>query len=106
MARPFREVEAGTTVQFTWVSSTAPSSLTLVVKTSTDTIVNSGPGVQSGGGSWYRFVAIPDSFGQYPCDLLAEWTATASTQAGSASLFVTRMLFKVRKTTPFGFSAT
>lgn len=104
MAKNFRRVEVGTTVQFTWVGSTAPSSLTLAIKTATETLVSSGPAVQSGGGSWYRFVTIPDSFGRYPCDLTAEWTATASTHVGTSSPFVTRQLIKVVKTKAYGVS--
>ena len=105
MAKPYRAFEVGTTVQFTWVGSTAPSSLNLAILSASETLVNCGAAVQSGGGSWYRFVTIPDSFGSYPCDLLALWTATTSTHAGSASQFLNRMVFKVRKTAPFGRSA-
>lgn len=102
MPKPYREFEVGTTVQFTWVGSTAPQSLTLGIKTSSETVVTSVTMTQSTGGNWYRFVTIPDSFGKYPAILMAEFTATASTQAGSASQFISRLLFRVVKTGAFG----
>jgi len=103
MAKPYRSFEVGTTPQFTWTGSTAPSSLSYAIKTATGTLVASGPAVQSGGGAWYTFVTIPDSFGNYPADLMIEWTATASTHASSASAFINRMVFTVKKTNPYGW---
>jgi hypothetical protein len=104
MPAPHRVVEAGTTIQLTWVGSTAPSSLSLAITDPGGTLVCSAAAVQSGGGYWYCFATIPDSYSQYPVTLLATWTATASTQAGSASPFINRMLFDVKKTTAFGAS--
>ncbi len=101
MAKLYSQIEVSTTPQFTWVGSTAPSSLSLQVKTASSTIVGSVAAVSSGGGNWYAFMTIPDSFGNYPCYLLAEWTATASTHAGSASQFVNRMVFEVIKTAAY-----
>ncbi len=100
MASRFKQVEVTDTPQFTWVGSTAPSSLSLTVRTASDTVVGSVAAVQSAGGNWYAFVTIPDSFGNYPAYLMAEWTATASTHAGSATSFVSRMVFEVIKTLP------
>lgn len=102
MPKPYREFEVGTTAQFTWVGSTAPASLSLAIKTASFTTVSSGPAVQSAGGSWYRFVFLPDSFGKYPATLSAEWTATTSTHASSLSPFINRMLFRVKNTKAFG----
>ena len=101
MANPYIQVEVGGTYQFTWSASTAPASLTLQIKTASATAVASYVAVSSGGGAFYVFVTIPDSFGKYPCFLMQEWTATVSTQAGSASPFVTRTIFQVIKTLPF-----
>lgn len=101
MAKAFRQVEVTGTYQFTWIGSTAPSSLTAVVFTASATVVFSTPAVQSGGGNWYVFGTIPDSFGTYPAPLRVEWTATASTHAGSASLFRSNLVFEVIKTLAF-----
>ena len=101
MAKPYKSFEVGTTVQFTWVGSTAPSSLTLAIKTAS-TAINSGAAVQSAGGNWYRFVTLPDSFTVYPVGLVAEWTATASTHTHSLAPFISRLPFKLTKTVPFG----
>lgn len=102
MAKPFRLFEVGTTPQFTWTGSTAPSSLSYAIKTATGTLVASGPAVQSGGGGWYAFTTIPDSFGTYPVDLMIEWTATASVHTSNSAQFINRMVFSVKKTAPFG----
>lgn len=104
MAKPYKSFEVGTTIQFTWVGSTAPSSLILAIKTGSTTI-NSGTAVQSAGGSWYRFVFLPESFTVYPVGLVAEWTATASTHTHSQSPFISRLPFKLTKTVPFGTKA-
>ena len=102
--RPYRTVEAGNTVKFTWTGSTAPSSLSLQLKTASETVVASVAGVQSFDGNWFAFVTVPNSIGgSYPVDLLAEWTAIASTHLGSATAFVSRMPFKVTKTTAYGY---
>jgi len=106
MARQFPKFEISTTVQFTWVASAAPNSLYLAILTASETLVNSVAGVQSGGGNWYAFVTIPDSFGKYPCYLKAVWTATMSTHAGNASPFVNPMLFEVDKTKVFPFAGS
>lgn len=100
MASRFKQVEVTDTLQFTWVGSTAPSSLSLTIRTASDTVVGSIAAVQSGGGSWYAFVTINDSYGNYPAYLMAEWTATASTHAGNSTRFVSRMVFEVIKTLP------
>jgi hypothetical protein len=101
MAYPFRQVEVGGTYQFTWTASTNPSSLSMVIKTASDTIVASVAAISSGTGAWYAFATIPDSFGKYPSYLLQQWTATASTPAGSASPFITKQVFEVIKTQAF-----
>lgn len=102
--KPYATVEAGTTPQFTWVGSTDPSSLTVALKTKSETLVASGAAVSSGAGSgkWYFFGTVPDSFGKYPTNLLVEWTATASTHAGNSTQFVYRLNIEVTKTTPWG----
>ena len=102
MPPAFPQVEVGSTIQLTWVASSAPATLGLQVKTASETVVASLSAVQSGGGSWYAFVTIPDSFGRYPADLAGIWTATASTHAGNSSPFITTQLFQVTKTTAFG----
>ena len=93
MAKPLRTVPLFSTVQFTWVGSTAPSSLGLQIKTASETTISSVAAVQSTGGHWYAFVTLTTTFGYYPVSLVAEWTATASTMAGSASPFLSRMVF-------------
>ena len=96
MANPFRKVELFSTQQFTWVGSIAPSSLTLAIKTASETYVTSAiAAVQSAGGNWYAFVTITTTFKYYPVTLVAEWTATASTHAGSASPFISRLVFEL-----------
>ena len=102
MPAAFKQVEVGSTIQLTWVGSTAPSSLSVQVKTASETVVASVAAVQSGGGSWYAFVTISDSYGRYPVDLAAIWTATASTHASNTSPFITTGLFQVTKTTAYG----
>ena len=101
--RPYRTVEAGNTVKFTWTGSTAPSSMSLQLKTASETVVASVAGVQSAGGCWFAFATIPDSMVGYPADLMAEWTATASTHIGSATPFVYRMPFRVTRTGAYGY---
>ena len=101
MANPYPQVEIGGTYQFTWTASTAPSSLSCSIKTASATLVASLAAVSSGGGAYFVFVTIADSFGKYPCYLMQEWTATVSTQAGSASPFLARAIFEVVKTLPF-----
>jgi len=101
VAKPFSIIEAGSTVQFTWSAASDPSSLTLAVKTASGTTVASVAAVQSGTGAWYAHATITDSFGTYPFYLTHEWTATRSTQAGSASPFLTRVVFEVVKTQAF-----
>lgn len=99
MSRQYRQVELFTTTQFTWVGSTAPSSLTLAIKTASETFVNSTvAAVQSAGGNWYGFATITTTFQYYPVTLIAEWTATLSTMAGSASQFVSRLVFELVRT--------
>ena len=95
MAYPFTKVEAGTTSKFTWSADTSPASLFLAIKTASATLVASIAAVSSGVGAWYAYVTVPDSFGKYPAYLLQEWTATISTQAGSASPFITRAVFEI-----------
>ena len=102
MAKPFRSFEVGTTPQFTWTGSAAPTGLGYAIKTATGTLVVSGSAVQSGGGGWFAFVTIPASFGTYPVDLMIEWTAVASTHASNSAQFINRMVFSVRKTAAFG----
>ena len=104
MPRRLKEFEAGTTVQCTWGGSDAPSSLYLRVITASETLVRSVSAIQSGGGNWYAFVTVPDSFTKYPCNLMAEWTATLSTHAGNASQFVNRMEFVLIKTKAYPVS--
>ena len=98
MAKPFPQLELGSTYQFTWVGSTAPSSLSLLVKTASETITNSIAAIQSGGGHWYAFVTMTTTFPYYPVQLKAEWTATLSTQAGSASPFLSTQIFELIRT--------
>lgn len=103
MPRPYRQFESGTTAQFTWTASTAPSSLSLAILTASGTVVDSGPAVQSGGGNWYRFVTFSGGlFPSYPRVLSYEWTATASTHTNSQAQFVNRDLFRLVKTQAFG----
>ncbi len=104
MSRPYRSFEAGTTAKFTWTGSVAPNSLSLLLRTASETVVGSVAGVQSAGGYWFAFAAIPNSFGgKFPVDLLAEWTATASTHIGSLTQFLYRMPFKVTRTSAYGY---
>lgn len=98
MAKPFPQLELYSTYQFTWVGSTAPSSLTLLVKTASETVTNSVAAIQSTGGNWYAFITMTNTFPYYPVTLKAEWTATLSTQAGSASPFISTMLFELIRT--------
>src|SRR3989304_2528237 len=101
MPRPYRQFEAGSTAQFTWTASTAPSSLSLAILTASATLVDSGPAVQSGGGNWYRFVTLPNSFGPSAV-LMYQWTATASTHTNSQAQFITRGPFRLVRTQAFG----
>ena len=98
MGKPFSQLEWGSTYQFTWIGSTAPSSLSLVIRTASETVTNSVAAIQSGGGNWYAFVTMTTTFPYYPVMMKAEWTATLSTQAGNASPFVSAMLFEVIRT--------
>lgn len=98
MGKLFPEVEWSSTYQFTWVGSTAPSSLSLLIRTASETVTNSVAAIQSAGGNWYAFVTMTTTFPYYPVTLKAEWTATLSTQAGSASPFVSVMLFELVRT--------
>jgi hypothetical protein len=102
MPKPYRIFEVGTTPQFTWVGSTAPTALGLQIKTASESVVASLAAVQSAGGNWYAFVTIPNSFGRYPADLIAEWTATASTHVSSLTPFLYRMPFTVKRTAAYG----
>jgi hypothetical protein len=101
MAAPYIRVEVGDTKQFTWSAATDPLSLSLAIKTASETLVASLAAVTSGTGNWYVYVTIPDSFGKYPCHLMQEWTAIQSTHANSRSPFITRQVFEVTKTLPF-----
>lgn len=104
MPRPYREFQVETAVKFTWTGSTAPNSLTLTIKTSSETVVASVAAVQSAGGYWFAYAVIPNSFGgKFPTDLMAEWTATASTHISSETTFVNRMPFTVKKSAAYGF---
>lgn len=98
MSKLYSQLEWGSTYQFTWVGSTAPSSLSLVIRTASETAVNSVAAIQSGGGNWYAFVTMTTTFPYYPVMLKAEWTATLSTQAGSASPFLSTQLFELIRT--------
>lgn len=98
MAKPFSQLELYSTYQFTWVGSTAPSSLSLLIRTASETVANSVAAIQSGGGNWYAFVTMTTTYPYYPVILKAEWTATLSTQAGSASPFISTMLFELIRT--------
>lgn len=102
MAKPIRRTPLFSTVQFTWVGSTAPASLTCAIKTASETSINSAvAAVQSAGGSWYAFITMTTTFPYYPVSLVAEWTATASTMAGSASQFINRLVFDLDYTQAF-----
>ena len=101
MPSRYRQIEVTDTLQFTWIGSSAPASLSLTIRTASDTVVGSVAAVQSAGGYWYAFVTVPDSFGDYPAYLMAEWTATASTHAGNSTRFISRMVFEVLKTQPY-----
>jgi hypothetical protein len=102
MPKPYRAFETGTAAKFTWTGSVAPLSLMLNLKTASETVVRSVAGVQSAGGCWFAFASIPDSMGSYPADLVAEWTATASTHISNTTTFTYRMPFRVMKTTAYG----
>ena len=101
MPSRYRQIEVTDTLQFTWIGSSSPASLSLTIRTASYTVVGSVAAVQSAGGNWYAFVTVPDSFGDYPAYLMAEWTATASTHAGNSTRFVSRMVFEVLKTIAF-----
>lgn len=110
MPPAFKKVEVGTSPQFTWTASDAPNSLGMAIFTASGTLVASAAAVQSGGGMWYAFATIPNSFGVavasgalpdyagYPCFLMVEWTATASTHAGNNTPFIHRLVFEVHRT--------
>lgn len=98
MGKLFPQLEWGSTYQFTWVGSTTPSSLSLLIRTASETVTNSVAAIQSAGGNWYAFVTMTTTFLYYPVMMKAEWTATLSTQAGSASPFISTMLFEVIRT--------
>lgn len=99
MAKPFSQLELFSTYQFTWVGSSAPSSLTISIKTASETMINSSLAmIQSGGGNWYAFITLTTTFQHYPVSLLSEITATISTQAGSASPFLSRTPFELIRT--------
>lgn len=87
--------EAGTTRQFTFVSSVAPDSAPhLTVWGPGDTIVASETAQTSGSTAFYAMVTMPTSAdGNY----LAEWRAE-STAAGSAKPYVERIRFVVSQT--------
>jgi hypothetical protein len=102
VAKPLRSVQLYSTVQFTWVSSIVPSSLTCAIKTSSETYINSAvAAVQSAGGAYYAFITMTTTFPYYPVSLVAEWTATASTMAGTASPFIDRLVFDLDYTQAF-----
>ena len=98
----YRTLEAGTTGKFTWTGSTAPASLSLQIKTASETVVASVAAVQSVGGYWFAYATLPDSYTRYPVDLVAEWTAVASTHLGATTPFVWRLPFSLDKRAPFG----
>lgn len=98
MAKPFPQLELYSTYQFTWVGSTAPSSLSLLIRTASETVTNSVAAIQSAGGNWYAYVTMTTTFPYYPVVLKAEWTATLSTQAGSTSPFLSALLFELVRT--------
>lgn len=101
MPKPLTRVEAGTTVQFTWVASSNPSSLYLSVRDQAGLFTNTVAGVSSGTGNWYAFMTITDVFTLYPQVMMATWTAVSSTHASSVSPFISKMLFQVIKTAPW-----
>lgn len=101
MAKPIRTAQLFSTTQFTWVGSTTPSSLSCLIRTASETVIASVAAVQSGGGNWYAYVTMTTTFPYYPVYLVAEWTATASTMAGTASPFINRMVFEFDYTQAF-----
>lgn len=101
MAKPIRRIELYSTTQFTWVSSNIPATLSCAIKTASETLITSVAAVQSTGGSWYAFITLVTTFQYYPVSLVAEWTATQSTMAGSASQFINRLVFDLDYTQAF-----
>lgn len=98
MPKPFERLEVGGTHQFTWQASTAPSSLSFAIRTASETLVFSAAAVQSGGGNWYVFATVPDSFGLYPAALRFRWTATSSVHTTQSGPFLTDGVFEAIKT--------
>jgi len=89
------QIEAGDTVQFTFVTSVAPDTTPLLsVYGSGDTLVASIVSVQSASTAYYSMFTAPSSAdGVY----LAEWYATKNV-SGTAYPFRKRFLFNVART--------
>lgn len=87
--------ETGNTEQFTFTTSVAPNSGSVVLKITgiTGTVVASVSGVQSDTTHHYALYTIPTSAGYY----LGEWFAQ-KTVSGSAYNFIKRFVFAVNTT--------
>lgn len=87
--------EAGDTVQFTWVSTVAPSSVpSFAVYNNSGVLVASETGQQSASTAFYAFYTMTDSPGLW---FMGEWVAS-HTVASSLRPFVERFRFKTEKT--------
>lgn len=95
-------IEAGTTRQFTWVASAAPSTISMALFNSSGSLVSSATATSSSATSFFRFVTLPasaDAFsGTFPARYLAEWRAVVD-----GNLYITRDELEIVDTraTPF-----
>lgn len=86
--------EPGNTIQFTWVSSTAPDSAPIVKITGiNNTIINSLTSISSDSTHYYAMYTLPSSEGFY----ISEWNAVKTVQS-SAYNFVKKMVFRIEPT--------
>ena len=86
--------EAGDTLQFTWISCTAPDAAPLFSVTDpSKTLVTSRTVATSGSLAYYTFYTMPSSTGKY------RYTWTAMKTIGSSVFpFVNRGMFRVEET--------
>ena len=90
----FPALEAGNTIQFTWVSSVAPDAAPVFKAIDdSDTVVNCLTAIQSNTTSYYALYTTPGS-DQW---MVGEWFAQ-KTVSGSARNFVKKFPFKVERT--------
>lgn len=90
----FPTLEAGATLQFTFVSSVAPDSAPLFsVKDRDGTVVASFTSISSDATHYYAMYTMPANLTHQ----VATWKATKTVQ-GSARNFIRRQVFRVQET--------